>query len=90
MIIPYMSDFKRINHMIDYAKEHNLLEYVDLADCSARNKQVFTEYVNGKSIKDLANEYNVTVNRINQIIRRTYQLIRAALKKQGDDWHHPA
>lgn len=49
--------------------EENLLEYMDKVDFSERNKDIVRKYVSGTSYKSLADEYQLTTERIASIVR---------------------
>lgn len=43
---------------------------VDFVDMSSRNKEIVVAYVNGSTYKELAEKYDISINRIAQIIRQ--------------------
>lgn len=57
------NNFKR-----DIINNDNLLDVLEQAKLSSRNKDIMIKYASGVSYKELANEYNVTSARITQII----------------------
>ena len=48
--------------------EEHLLDYIDRAEVSDRNKEIVKKYVAGKSFKALAEEYGLTDSRMGSIV----------------------
>ena len=48
--------------------EENLLDYIDLAEVSDRNKEIVKKYVAGASFKALSREYGLTDGRLGAIV----------------------
>lgn len=65
--------------------ENNLLEYVKFAKTSERNKEILIAYMNGKSYKELAEKYNVTQNRIAQIIASVIIRTKLYLREENKE-----
>lgn len=65
--------------------ENNLLEHLEFAKTSDRNKEILIAYVNGSSYKELAEKYNVTKNRIAQIVASVILRTKVYLREQNKD-----
>lgn len=58
------------NFRRDKIIDEQLINYIQFVDMSSRNKEIVVAYVNGSTYKKLAEKYDISINRIPQIIRQ--------------------
>lgn len=58
------------NFRRDKIIDEQLINYIQFVDMSSRNKEIVVAYVNGSTYKELAEKYDISINRIAQIIRQ--------------------
>lgn len=81
----YMVPRHKNNFRREIIIENNLLEHLEFAKTSDRNKEILIAYVNGSSYKELAEKYNVTKNRIAQIVASVILRTKVYLREQNKD-----
>ncbi len=63
-----MKRYHKNNYKRDRIKNEHLLDFVDHIDYSERNKTIMKRYASGQSYKEIAGDYGITPERVNNII----------------------
>lgn len=63
-----MKRYQKNNYKRDRIKNEHLLDFVDHIDYSERNKTIMKRYTSGQSYKEIAGDYGITPERVNNIV----------------------